>query len=85
MICPNAHLTHTYLVSVAEQLQRSLMPLTHPDFWDQLMSFQVCDSVMKLQVSFTVRVQTGLQSLQFAFSADVIVNMLWPVAALSCW
>ena len=58
-----AELTHTHLVSLAEQLQELVVFLTQPVFQtvhrlDQTMFLQACDSLVWLQVGVAVRDKT---------------------------
>ena len=58
-----AELTHTYLVSLAEELQKYVVFLTHPVFQtvhrlDQPMFLQASDSLMWLQVGLAERHET---------------------------
>ena len=58
-----AELTHTYLFSLAEELQKYVVFLTHPVFQtvhrlDQPMFLQDCYSLMRLQVGLAVRDKT---------------------------
>ena len=78
-------LTHTHLFSLAEELQKSVVFLTHPLFQtvhrlDQPVSLQDCDSLMRLQVGVAVRGKTheaGLQGLQLGPGTDVTGNFSW--------
>ena len=58
-----AELTHTHLVSLAEELQESFVFLTHPVFQavhrlHQPMFLQACDCLVLLQVGVAVRGKT---------------------------
>ncbi|KAK0149238.1 hypothetical protein N1851_010235 [Merluccius polli] len=74
LVVRHADQTHTHLVSLAEELQKSVVFLTHPVFQtvhrlDQLMFLQACDSLMWLQ-------NVVIQVLQKLCPQDVVTGLL---------
>ena len=85
VVCHCAQQTHTHLFSLAEELQKSVVFLTHPVFQsvhrlDQPMFLQASDSLMWLQVGLAERHKTlyaGLHGLLLGPIIEVTGNFCW--------